>query len=115
MLMFTALGSARWQQDTKPWSQSSSKSYGSSTGQISWSSAEESSHRRTMNSSIRAVSALYLVQEPGFLKLLSKLLTISKRAWRKYDKPYDEPKCTETPKITGLMGCKEQNTPERDW
>ena len=43
---FTAWGWAHSLQDTRRWSRSSSRNYGSSTGQTSSSSAEVSSHHR---------------------------------------------------------------------
>lgn len=46
MQTYTVSGSARLPQDTRPWSQSSSRNCGSSTGQISWSYVEASSHHR---------------------------------------------------------------------
>lgn len=46
MQTYTVSGSARLLQDTRPWSQSLSRNYGSSIGRISWSSVEASSHHR---------------------------------------------------------------------
>ncbi|XP_029281644.1 methylmalonyl-CoA mutase, mitochondrial isoform X2 [Cottoperca gobio] len=87
MQTYTVSGSARLPQDTRPWYRSSSRNYGSSTGQISLSSAEASSHHRTMSSCTRAVCAPSSAQEPGSHKLRWRLSTASRRAWKTSDSP----------------------------